>query len=547
MEAIAQSALDETHWNAQSRQPTPEFTYKSGTRVLEGYTVKRGLGWGGFGEVYYALSDGGKEVALKLVQRYLDIELRGVAQCLNLKHPNLLQIFDVRKSPGGENWIVMEYIAGPSLQHRLAEVGKGLPAQEALAWLDGIARAIDFLHQQGIVHRDLKPGNVFQEAGVIKVGDYGLSKFISTSRRSGQTQSVGTVHYMAPEISTGNYGKNVDVYSAAVIAFEMLNGDVPFDGETTGEVLMKHLTAEPALDKVEAKYRSVFAKALAKDPKDRYQSVSELCDAIRAAAGDANAPAPVTPATRTTTPVRTVPAATPLGISLPPPPGTLKAKRRAASDLCWSLFQAGLLSMVLPVLILAANITMDLGIDLVRGYVSLAVLSGIASGGILVLARIWHQTRMDGPMRRLTMLLFGLAMGTTALSVNLWLHDQVPAELVAFVVKPELSEEAIRQFAPVLLIFGTVFALVFAIPDWAKSALPNRPIRFSVWRVLLVGALALIVAQIFQESSGKGPDPFWLSGILASTAVIVQWVSRFETVHNHARRAGRFVRTPHRF
>ena len=100
-----------------------------------------------------------------------------------------------------------------------------------------------YLHDHGIVHRDLKPGNVFSDEGIVKVGDYGLSKFISCSRRSGQTESVGTVHYMAPEIANGRYGKEIDIYALGVILYEMLTGRVPFDGESVGEVLMKHLTA----------------------------------------------------------------------------------------------------------------------------------------------------------------------------------------------------------------------------------------------------------------------------------------------------------------
>ena len=75
------------------------FTFKQGDKPLEGFTVQRGVGRGGFGEVYYAVSDGGKEVALKLVRRNLDIEIRGVTQCLNLKHPNLVHLYDVRKDP----------------------------------------------------------------------------------------------------------------------------------------------------------------------------------------------------------------------------------------------------------------------------------------------------------------------------------------------------------------------------------------------------------------------------------------------------------------
>ena len=71
------------------------FAYPSGSRPLEGFTIKRGVGHGGFGEVYFATSDAGKEVALKLIRRNLEVELRGIRQCLNLKHPNLLSIFDM--------------------------------------------------------------------------------------------------------------------------------------------------------------------------------------------------------------------------------------------------------------------------------------------------------------------------------------------------------------------------------------------------------------------------------------------------------------------
>src|SRR5215813_15020606 len=94
-----------------SQETTMKFTYRSGEQPLQGYTIRRGLGRGGFGEVYLAVSDGGKEVALKLVQRHLDIELRGVGQCLNLKHPHLVGIYDIRTTER-DNWIVMEYVAG---------------------------------------------------------------------------------------------------------------------------------------------------------------------------------------------------------------------------------------------------------------------------------------------------------------------------------------------------------------------------------------------------------------------------------------------------
>src|SRR5271156_6709842 len=91
------------------------YAFGSGARPLDGYTIKRAIGRGGFGEVYYATSDSGKEVALKLILRNLDIEKRGVMQCMNLKCPNLLAIFDMKTSDSGDTFVVMEYVAGPSL------------------------------------------------------------------------------------------------------------------------------------------------------------------------------------------------------------------------------------------------------------------------------------------------------------------------------------------------------------------------------------------------------------------------------------------------
>src|SRR4051795_10140685 len=262
-----------------------KFNYSSGQRPLEGYALKRGVGRGGFGEGYFAVSDGGKEVALKLVRGDHQVELRGVAQCLNLKHPNLVYLYDLRRDQRGDHWVVMEYVAGEPLNVVLSRHPGGLPRELAREWFLGLARAVGYLHDHGIVHRDLKPANVFLENGVVKVGDYGLSKSISGSQRTAQTQSIGTVHYMAPEISTGNYNKQIDVYAAGVILYEMLTGKVPFDGESAGEVLMKHLTAPPDLSRVPVEYVPVLAKALSKNPVQRYASMAEMARAVEEVAG----------------------------------------------------------------------------------------------------------------------------------------------------------------------------------------------------------------------------------------------------------------------
>ncbi|MCH2202643.1 MAG: serine/threonine protein kinase [Fuerstiella sp.] len=253
-----------------------KFTFVPEASPLEGYTIKRAIHRGGFGEVYYALSDSGKEVALKLLHNNLEVELRGVSQCLNLKHQNLVTIFDIREDRDGDHWIVMEYIGGRGLYDELQRYPNGMPIDEVLRWLSGMTAGLSFLHDRGIVHRDLKPANVFCDQDTVKVGDVGLSKYISESRRSAQTQSVGTVYYMAPEVCHGRYGREVDVYALGIILVEMLTGQVPFDGETTAEILMKHMTTDPELSALPAPIQTVIAAALEKDPKNRIQDVEEL-------------------------------------------------------------------------------------------------------------------------------------------------------------------------------------------------------------------------------------------------------------------------------
>ena len=286
-EPIGDSPATDSRSNAVTK-----FAFASGSRPVDGYTIKRGVGRGGFGEVYYATSEAGKEVALKLIRRNLDIELRGAKQCLNLKHPNLVGLYDIKQDSDGDSWLVMEYVADESLADVLERHPNGMPVKDVLSWFHGVAAGVAYLHDHGIVHRDLKPGNIFSDQSIVKVGDYGLSKFISVSRRSGQTESVGTVHYMAPEVGNGRYGKEIDVYALGIILYEMLTGRVPFEGESVGEILMKHLTADPDLSKVSEPYRTVIARALTKDPDERFNNVGEMIAMLPGAEQNTYTPQP---------------------------------------------------------------------------------------------------------------------------------------------------------------------------------------------------------------------------------------------------------------
>ena len=202
-------------------------------------------------------------------------------------------IFDVRQDAQGMAWVIMEYVSGPSLREildeaesqknstRLGETGlHGIGVEQATYFLRELCKGLTYLHDAGVVHRDLKPHNVFFEDGVVKIGDYSLSKAIATSHRSGHTTTVGSVHYMAPEISEGRYDKTVDIYALGVMLFEMLTGAPPYDGQSMGEVLMKHLSSQPDVSRLPEPFDRVVAKAMHRDPDQRYQSASEMMRAL---------------------------------------------------------------------------------------------------------------------------------------------------------------------------------------------------------------------------------------------------------------------------
>lgn len=199
---------------------------------------------------------------------------------MNLKSPHLVTIFDVRKNQDGVPFVIMEYVSGPSLRAIIDDAPGGLGTQKAAFFLREIAKGLTYLHDCGIVHRDLKPGNVFFENGYVKIGDYGLSKAMSASQHSGQTVTVGTVHYMAPEIGVGRYDRSIDIYALGAVLYEMLTGQPPYLGASPGEILMKHMSATPDVSGIEEPFATVIRKAMAKDPAERYQTVQEMVEAI---------------------------------------------------------------------------------------------------------------------------------------------------------------------------------------------------------------------------------------------------------------------------
>jgi hypothetical protein len=496
-----------------------KFTYSSGQRPLEGYTIKRGIGQGGFGEVYYALSDGGKEVALKLVRSNLEVELRGMTQCLNLKHPNLVHLFDLRTDAEGNSWVVMEYVAGESLSAVLARHPQGVGPELARQWFLGLAAAVGYLHDHGIVHRDLKPGNIFLENGSIKVGDYGLCKFMGGSQRTGQTQSIGTVHYMAPEISTGNYNRQVDIYAAGIILYEMLTGHVPFDGESAGEILMKHLTSPPDLSAVPPPFVPMLDRALAKNTARRYRSMGEMAREVenvgkgqgarevgREAKEERQTPLPAQPAPL-------APGSTPL------------TPRRQVAELCTA--------MVLAVVL--AGLSTLAGAAVIRTSEWSAIgacffLAVSCSWAVLVPAKCWVAPAEDSWKRRAVLMGLGLLIGLEALWLEgySWPAPETAAARAAGDPdgKPISFFRGLYPDSQVLPLAGylSYFGLIFFIMRWWKLAERRRPERFSLFGVLVTAFWAYMLYFFL-------PGPVeWQSAFLAlvPASVIVQLVSPWE-------------------
>ncbi|MDP8978350.1 MAG: protein kinase, partial [Actinomycetota bacterium] len=214
-----------------------------------------------------------------------------------LSHPNVVAVYDTGED-GGRPFIVMEYVAGPSVADLLA--GQHIPRDRAVEIADEAARGLHYAHDRDLVHRDVKPANILvADDGRVKVADFGIARAVSSETLTQTATVLGTAAYIAPEQARGDpVDRRTDVYSLGCVLYEMLTGRQPFGGESAVAVAYQHISQrptppsqlEPSLpDDLEA----VVLKAMAKDPADRYQSAKEFhLDLRRVLAGSAIA-APV--------------------------------------------------------------------------------------------------------------------------------------------------------------------------------------------------------------------------------------------------------------
>ena len=253
------------------------------------------IGIGGMGEIFRAEDTAlGRTVAVKvLAERYAadeSVRARFTREALAAARlsaaPNTVTIFDVGESDG-QPFIVMELVSGGSLADRMSQDGAQAPGR-ALAWLADAARALDAAHELGIVHRDVKPGNLLlDEEGRVKVADFGIATATGLDSLTQAGTVLGTAGYLAPEQARGERSTAAsDRYALGVVAYELLSGHRPFERESpTAEATAHANEAPPPITSVNRRLPAaldpVFAQALAKDPERRFESCSELVDAIR--------------------------------------------------------------------------------------------------------------------------------------------------------------------------------------------------------------------------------------------------------------------------
>lgn len=274
------------------------------------------LARGGTAEVYIGTHTTlQREVAIKVLNNNYDEQPHALERFQReamvvgkLRHPNIVQVFDFDTTTDNHPYLVMEYIKGPSLQKYLTALharGQRLEFPHVIRLMDAMTSALQYAHDSGVIHRDIKPGNILltsRSSDIVPgkplpddfepvLTDFGLVRFIdSTQHTTGSGQIAGTPAYMSPEQARGELTDGrTDIYSLGIVLYEILAGHLPFEGETTMGVLMKHINEPPApILGLPPTMQYVLDRALAKNVEDRFQSPDEFAEAFNAAVENRN-------------------------------------------------------------------------------------------------------------------------------------------------------------------------------------------------------------------------------------------------------------------
>ena len=272
------------------------------TEPIPGYRVVSRLGAGGYGEVWKAEAPGGIAKAVKVVFGYHDDEraqreLNALNRIKEVRHPFLLSLERIEHVDG--HLVIVAELATGSLKDLFNEYRQagqpGIPRGEILSHLQDAADALDYICQEhSLQHLDVKPENLLLVGGRIKVADFGLVKDLQDVNSS----IVGglTPVYAAPELFDGRPNIHSDQYSLAIVYQEMLTGVLPYEGRTTAQLAAQHLHSRPRLDRLPASDQPTIARALSKDPQQRFPSCRDMVDSLLETTPNHRPRAPKTPA-----------------------------------------------------------------------------------------------------------------------------------------------------------------------------------------------------------------------------------------------------------
>ncbi len=259
------------------------------------YTIDRVLGRGGMATVYVAEDlRHSRQVAIKVLRADVAAAigaerfLREIAIAARLTHPHVLPLIDSGQA-AGSLYYVMPYVRGETLRQRLVREQR-LALKDALGIARELGAALDYAHREGFVHRDVKPENVLLADGHAVLADFGIARAIFQAGGEHVTEvglAIGTPEYMSPEQAAGDreLDGRCDVYALACVIYEMLAGQPPFSGESARAIVAQHLTEPPPPLRARrpdapAPVEQALARALAKDPADRFASVAEFTTAL---------------------------------------------------------------------------------------------------------------------------------------------------------------------------------------------------------------------------------------------------------------------------
>jgi serine/threonine-protein kinase len=271
------------------------------------YRITGRIGQGGMGVVYRAIDDDlGRTVALKFIPPEMAIDstieqrfLREARAASALDHPNIGTIFGVEETSDRRRFIVMAYYEGRNLSQRMQDESNPLTPPESIGIGVQVAGGLAEAHARGVIHRDIKPSNILLTAqGLVKIVDFGLAAMSGTDQLTHTGASMGTPAYMSPEQALGGeVDHRSDIWSLGVVTCEMLTRQKVFRGGSAVALMYQVVHEDAAaLDALAPGPRAVLAKALMKDPAERYQSMSEFREALASLQSGSFAPAPWTSA-----------------------------------------------------------------------------------------------------------------------------------------------------------------------------------------------------------------------------------------------------------